>query len=929
MKHIKTLKIDIDKKNFEVIPSVQYDSNTRFLHIQLLNDSVPFDITGCSVVLSGVKEDGNQIFNSCDIINSEIGFIQAEVTEQMNAIPGYIDCEIKIYDGEGVLTSKKFTIKVTASQTSRAVESTGEFKALTEALSKVNNIDNKMNRGESVKVSQIDKNTGKFDQTYLSDSVLQMMAGNTPVNSVPADGGVTTEKLAEGATTLSKLAAETSNWINHAMCRVLGKFETITVDSDGLGVTVTWQRLYARIRGGSSVRDVKIAVCTEPLHIGNNQFLYIDLDSPMSGDEYMPIIGTYSMSNAGLDTVIGNKYIIFAIANGRYYGDLALGSLLQTPQRSIRENLLGDKIIADRNLMTTVKNRLDRSTWDIMCMYNSNWDINAVSNKLTIRNTGRIYAYIGATGNMPLKIEDKVLLEIPTNQCAYIDLEETEMLPENVYPIRVTTNNFTSGAENGTMGFAHDRKIILWSNSYGRIGGILAGHLIPKDRSTEIDEIKTNIRPQAIWYKMDKKPVYWDNATRTLTWEGTLLAIIGNPPVGVNRVKIGAGSHTFKDSNYSAMYLDLNAITEREENDPAICIKSGAYHLNGYTPKITNIPIAKYDAFDNGFEVINFVNVNEIVGDSGENTGEFIVDNNIHIVIEANSNIQIFRQCSNGNGEYYLCQNFGHHVSPSISCDIWKLDTVYVYKKVGDKFNKVYSEPMIKAGEWECALREVGQPDFIGGVAHGDEMLSSIKFLVDGKSIDLTKSASYTCKKITVIEHSTLYRCDSLMADPVAKHIRYYEISKDDITVTQRVEWLQSLTMAKSYLTMLPICRQYGYNGGETAQPEKPYITSMGITDYDYLPMGLKFDGDKHTNYVHKKGITMAQIWNDGTGYQMTAQVKVLESNNLPNSSMAFTNSGQYNKMYFDYCGDNYVTEIGEVWNNKAVYTYDFKGYIE
>lgn len=199
MKYIKTLKIDIDKKNFEVIPSVQYDSNTRFLHIQLLNDSVPFDITGCSVILSGVKEDGNPIFNSCDIINSEIGFIQAEVTEQMNAIPGYIDCEIKIYNGEGVLTSKKFTIKVTASQTSREVESSGEFKALTEAVNKVNNIDNKMNRGEKIKVSQLDKNTGKIDQTYLSDSVLQMMAGNTPVNATPADGSITTEKMASYA----------------------------------------------------------------------------------------------------------------------------------------------------------------------------------------------------------------------------------------------------------------------------------------------------------------------------------------------------------------------------------------------------------------------------------------------------------------------------------------------------------------------------------------------------------------------------------------------------------------------------------------------------------------------------------------------------------------------------------------------------------
>lgn len=153
MKYIKTLKIDIDKKNFEVIPSVQYDSNTRFLHIQLLNDSVPFDITGCSVILSGVKEDGNPIFNSCDIINSEIGFIQAEVTEQMNAIPGNIDCEIKIYDGEGVLTSKKFTIKVTASQTSRSVVSSNEFKALTDALNKVQAIDNKAEKAEVEKLS--------------------------------------------------------------------------------------------------------------------------------------------------------------------------------------------------------------------------------------------------------------------------------------------------------------------------------------------------------------------------------------------------------------------------------------------------------------------------------------------------------------------------------------------------------------------------------------------------------------------------------------------------------------------------------------------------------------------------------------------------------------------------------------------------------
>lgn len=191
MKHIKTLKIDIDKKNFEVIPSVQYDSNTRFLHIQLLNNSVPCDITGCSVILSGVKEDGTSIFNSCDVINPEIAFIQAEITEQMNVIPGLIDCEIKIYDGEGVLTSKKFTIKVTASQTSRSVVSSNEFKALTDALNKVQAIDNKAEKAEVKKLSsQLDKKANELSNR-IDNIVANAGDGTKDTEIIDARGGDT------------------------------------------------------------------------------------------------------------------------------------------------------------------------------------------------------------------------------------------------------------------------------------------------------------------------------------------------------------------------------------------------------------------------------------------------------------------------------------------------------------------------------------------------------------------------------------------------------------------------------------------------------------------------------------------------------------------------------------------------------------------
>lgn len=60
-------------------------------------------------------------------------------------------------------------------------------------------------KGE-VSVSDIDKNKGKFDQTYLSDKLLQQIAGNTPINAVPADGSITTGKLADNSVKREKLS---------------------------------------------------------------------------------------------------------------------------------------------------------------------------------------------------------------------------------------------------------------------------------------------------------------------------------------------------------------------------------------------------------------------------------------------------------------------------------------------------------------------------------------------------------------------------------------------------------------------------------------------------------------------------------------------------------------------------------------------------
>ena len=55
----------------------------------------------------------------------------------------------------------------------------------------------KANKGDTITINQIDKNKGKFDQTYFTDEFLSQMAGNAPINSTVANKSITNEKLAD------------------------------------------------------------------------------------------------------------------------------------------------------------------------------------------------------------------------------------------------------------------------------------------------------------------------------------------------------------------------------------------------------------------------------------------------------------------------------------------------------------------------------------------------------------------------------------------------------------------------------------------------------------------------------------------------------------------------------------------------------------
>ena len=62
----------------------------------------------------------------------------------------------------------------------------------------------KLNKGE-VSVTDIDKNKGLIDETYLSDTLKQQIVGDAPIHAIPADDSLTTDKYVDESVTAVKM----------------------------------------------------------------------------------------------------------------------------------------------------------------------------------------------------------------------------------------------------------------------------------------------------------------------------------------------------------------------------------------------------------------------------------------------------------------------------------------------------------------------------------------------------------------------------------------------------------------------------------------------------------------------------------------------------------------------------------------------------
>lgn len=125
--------LDINEKPSDIITAVQNDTNSRYLDVNLYDNGVPINLTGCEVkIFMNKPENGGEIWNDGVITEAENGRCEFLLTTEALAKMGHLQVQISIWkDNTEILSSQIFEIYVTESLLGESsVESSNEYGTL-------------------------------------------------------------------------------------------------------------------------------------------------------------------------------------------------------------------------------------------------------------------------------------------------------------------------------------------------------------------------------------------------------------------------------------------------------------------------------------------------------------------------------------------------------------------------------------------------------------------------------------------------------------------------------------------------------------------------------------------------------------------------------------------------------------------------------
>lgn len=164
----------------------------------------------------GIDElTARDIRNSIQVVNIlDFGAIGNGIADDTKAMQMAITYAKFFQADEVYFPTGKYNVGIVTNFTNITLVGTGVQFVGTNQY-EINNIDTLEKKAQDIyfklndiSIHQINKNYGKFDQTFMSDEFLEQIAGTAALYSIPADGSITTVKLADKSVTSAKLGDE-------------------------------------------------------------------------------------------------------------------------------------------------------------------------------------------------------------------------------------------------------------------------------------------------------------------------------------------------------------------------------------------------------------------------------------------------------------------------------------------------------------------------------------------------------------------------------------------------------------------------------------------------------------------------------------------------------------------------------------------------
>lgn len=119
-----------------VVHSSQYDKGRAF-RCYLFDGSTNYTLDGTeTITIEGQKSDSHIFLYS--VTNTQSNYVDVTTTEQMTAVSGLVDCELRIKKGDTDIGTANFWLEVEKASTENGVISDSDISALREVEDSVN-----------------------------------------------------------------------------------------------------------------------------------------------------------------------------------------------------------------------------------------------------------------------------------------------------------------------------------------------------------------------------------------------------------------------------------------------------------------------------------------------------------------------------------------------------------------------------------------------------------------------------------------------------------------------------------------------------------------------------------------------------------------------------------------------------------------------